>query len=129
MQCVAYNSLNAALTQRACYTDLAVLPRPPQLTNLCDEPDAASCFISTTFTNTLQSTIRSSIEQQSFKPIADIPAYLIRGPDDCTALIGGTVCLTVTFGGYPKPIVTWMRAVSHFHFITFTFYEQLTFYI
>lgn len=115
IQCVAYNSLNPKLTQCSYYTDLAVLPRPPQLTNLNDETDFGSYVIDSTFPSLLTRNPQSSIEQKLLKPIADIPAYLIRGPDDCTALIGGTVCLTVTYGGYPKPNITWMRAVSVTH--------------
>lgn len=42
----------------------------------------------------------------------DIPAHIIKGPDDCTVLIGSTVTLDVAYGGYPKPDVKWMRAVS-----------------
>lgn len=119
IQCVAYNSSNSKLTQRSYYTDLAVLPRPPQLTNLNDETDFGSYVMNSTFSSLLKLNPQSSIEQKLLRPIADIPAYLIRGPDDCIALVGGTVCLTVTYGGYPKPNITWMRAVcrlclSHF---------------
>lgn len=40
----------------------------------------------------------------------DIPAYITRGPEDCTVLVGGTVALDIQFGGYPQPDVKWMRA-------------------
>lgn len=124
IQCTVYNSLNPVLAQRSCYTDLAVLPRPPQLANIDTGPDTGSFFIhSQTINTTADLNPNKTITQQAFKPIADVPAYLIRGPDDCTALIGGTVCLTVTFGGYPKPSVKWLRAVSCnlIHFFLFNF--------
>lgn len=105
------------LTQRSSYTNLAVLPRPVQLANVNVDPDAGSFFVNTTTFHCTNLLPNTSITQQSFKPIADVPAYLIRGPDDCTALIGGTVCLTVTFGGYPKPSIKWLRAVSWIRFI------------
>lgn len=111
IQCVVYNSLNPVLTQRSCYTDLAVLPRPVQLINVNADPDVGSFFASATTVH-CSDLNPNPITAQTFKPIADVPAYLIRGPDDCTALIGGTVCLTVTYGGYPKPSIKWLRAVS-----------------
>lgn len=116
VQCIAYNSLNPVLAQRSRYTYLAVLPRPPQLINVNADPDADAgggfFFVNSTSVNCSDLHRTTSITQQAFKPIADVPSYLIRGPDDCTALIGGTVCLTVTYGGYPKPSVKWLRAVS-----------------
>lgn len=42
----------------------------------------------------------------------EIPAYIIRGPEDCSVLIGGTVTLEAIFGGYSQPKVKWYRAVS-----------------
>jgi len=42
----------------------------------------------------------------------DVPAYIIRGPDDCSVLIGGTVTLDVLFSGFPEPSVKWLKAVS-----------------
>lgn len=117
IQCIVYNSLNPVLTQRSCCTDLAVLPRPIQLANVDIDPDTAtgSYFINST---NIHCADLNPIAQQAFKPIADVPAYLIRGPDDCTALIGGSVCLTVTYGGFPKPSIKWLRAVSIFlHFL------------
>lgn len=115
IQCVAYNSLNPVQTQRSCCTDLAVLPRPVQLANVDIDPDSGSYFVNST--NVHGAADLNPITQQAFKPIADVPAYLIRGPDDCTALIGGTVCLTVTYGGYPKPSINWLRAVSYTRFV------------
>lgn len=104
-------------TQRSSYTYLAVLPRPPQLINVNVDPDADAgggfFFVNPTSINCSNLLRTTSITQQAFKPIADVPAHLIiRGPDDVVALIGGTVCLTVTYGGYPKPSVKWLRAVS-----------------
>lgn len=110
---MAYNSLNPVSTQRSCYTELAVLPRPVQLTNLNVNINGACETITATAIQTNDANLAATtLTQQTFKQIADVPAYLIRGPDDCTALIGGTVCLTVTYGGYPKPTVKWLRAVS-----------------
>lgn len=42
----------------------------------------------------------------------DVPPYIIQGPKDCSALIGGKVVLDVHFGGHPKPEVTWFKGVS-----------------
>lgn len=53
----------------------------------------------------------------------EIPAYIIRGPEDCTVLIGGTVTLEAIFGGYSQPKVKWYRAVSKF----FRFYLHSNF--
>ena len=44
--------------------------------------------------------------------IHDLTAYIIKGPDDCTVLIGDSIKLEVTFIGYPVPKVKWLRAVS-----------------
>lgn len=109
--------MNPGLAQRSCYTDLAVLPRPIQLANIEVDPEAGSFFINSQTVNCTDLKSNTPITQQAFKPIADVPAYLIRGPDDCTALIGGTICLTVTYGGYPKPSIKWLRAVSSFYAI------------
>lgn len=114
VQCLAYNSLNPSATQRSSYTELAVLPRPIQLTNLdVDINDIGTPFEANTSTEAItNATTTTAVTQQTFKQIADVPAYLIRGPDDCIALVGGNVCLTVTYGGYPKPTIKWLRAVS-----------------
>lgn len=45
----------------------------------------------------------------------DVPPYIVQGPKDCTALIGGNVFLSVLFGGHPKPEVTWFKGVSFFY--------------
>lgn len=114
--------MNALLAQRSCYTDLAVLPRPVQLANVEIDPDTAAFFINSKPIHCVDLNANTSITQQTFKTIADVPAYLIRGPDDCTALIGGTVCLTVTYGGYPKPSIKWLRAVSTSYFLFYFFF-------
>lgn len=128
VQCLAYNTLNPSATQRSSYTELAVLPRPIQLTNLDgDISDAVPPFEANAANDTANEAITnattSAVAQQTFKQIADVPAYLIRGPDDCIALIGGNVSLTVTYGGYPKPTIKWLRAVSiqYFEFNSFNF--------
>lgn len=41
------------------------------------------------------------------------PAYILCGPEDCTALIGGQVVLEVIYGGHPDPVVKWLKAVSY----------------
>lgn len=41
------------------------------------------------------------------------PAYIICGPQDCTALIGGQVVLEVIYGGQPEPVIKWLKAVSY----------------
>lgn len=43
---------------------------------------------------------------------ADIPSYIIRGPDDCTVLVGGKVTLDALFCAHPKPKIKWLKAVS-----------------
>lgn len=120
IQCTIYNPLNPGLAQRSCYTDLAVLPRPIQLANIEVDPESDLFFINSQTVNCSDLKPNTPITQHAFKPIADVPAYLIRGPDDCTALIGGTICLTVSYGGYPKPSIKWLRAVSSFS-ITYFF--------
>lgn len=45
----------------------------------------------------------------------DVPPYIVQGPKDCTALIGGDVLLNVVFGGHPKPEVTWFKGVSNLY--------------
>lgn len=119
VECMAYNPLNPQATQRSCYTDLVVLPRPIQLYNLDDfEIEPPILLSSTTIPapGTGAAAATRSLTTKTYKQIADVPAYVIRGPEDCTALIGGTVCLTVTYGGCPKPSVKWLRAVSIFLF-------------
>lgn len=135
IQCLAYNSLNPSATQRVSYTELAVLPRPIQLNNLNANDNTipyeakvisnngngngvAGAVVNEAITNATT----AAVAQQTFKQIADVPAYLIRGPDDCIALVGGNICLTVTYGGYPKPTIKWLRAVSTSSFIYLLFY-------
>lgn len=77
--------------QKVVHTDLIVLPEP-------------------------------TVERSDFEEDDDLcpdaynncPAYIIYGPQDCTALIGGTVILEVIHGGFPEPTIKWMRAVSYF---------------
>lgn len=44
------------------------------------------------------------------------PSYIICGPQDCTALIGGQVVLEVVYGGHPEPVIKWLKAVSYYYF-------------
>lgn len=131
VQCLAYNTLNPSATQRSSYTELAVLPRPIQLTNLdvninddAVPPFEENCAVHTPNEAITNATQTTAVGQQTFKQIADVPAYLIRGPDDCIALVGGNVSLTVTYGGYPTPTIKWLRAVSNNIFLKnfFLFY-------
>lgn len=52
----------------------------------------------------------------------DLPAYFIKGPADCTVLIGASITLEVTYVGVPEPKVKWLRAVSFYFYI---FIEQV----
>lgn len=108
---MAYNPLNPQVAQRSCYTDLVVLPRPIQLYNLDDIEIEPPILLSST-TIPASGIGSRSLTVKTYKQIADVPAYIIRGPEDCTALVGGTVCLTVSYGGCPKPTIKWLRAVS-----------------
>lgn len=98
IQCIAVDPAYPSITE-STFTELVVLPQPLQITNL----------------DLKQST---EVSKKSPRHAVDVPAYLVRGPDDCTVLIGGTVSLTVQYGGYPAPSIKWLRAVS-FHFLYF----------
>lgn len=49
----------------------------------------------------------------------DLPAYFVKGPADCTVLIGASIALEATYVGVPEPKVKWLRAVrlNSFHLI------------
>lgn len=119
VQCTAYNPINPFTTQRSCYADLAILPRPVQLIHLDNDFLFASTTISTTEVSS--PTVATPITELKFQSIADVPAYVISTPNDCTALIGGIISLTIQFGGFPVPTVKWLRAVSIFYFVCYKF--------
>ncbi|KAI8127587.1 smooth muscle, Myosin light chain kinase [Lucilia cuprina] len=79
------------------YTSLAVIPR------------------STTALKVLESTeipidLKTDLSQNHKNKERPQPAYILEGPKDCTALIGGCVRLSVIFEGLPKPQVRWFKA-------------------
>ncbi|XP_046811447.1 muscle M-line assembly protein unc-89 isoform X4 [Lucilia cuprina] len=79
------------------YTSLAVIPR------------------STTALKVLESTeipidLKTDLNQNHKNKDRSQPAYILEGPKDCTALIGGCVRLSVIFEGLPKPQVRWFKA-------------------
>lgn len=104
--------MNPTSTRRSCYTNLAVLPRPIELSNSVNYIESNADFIYESNQYNIDGKLFSAIAHHETKPIASVPTFLIRGPDDCIALIGGTVCLTVEYGGFPEPAVKWLRAVS-----------------
>uniref|UniRef100_A0A1A9UZC2 Myosin light chain kinase, smooth muscle n=1 Tax=Glossina austeni TaxID=7395 RepID=A0A1A9UZC2_GLOAU len=57
-----------------------------------------------------QLTTTTSSSNNSKGEIIRQPAYVLEGPNDCTALIGGCVRLSVIFEGVPKPQITWFKA-------------------
>lgn len=84
VKCVAVSPTHPDSVEATAFTDLVVLPTSSPTVSLETNP--------------------------SEQP--EIPAYIIRGPEDCSVLIGGTVILEAIFGGYSQPIVKWYRAVS-----------------
>lgn len=89
IKCVAYIQTDCDSPKTTVFTDLVVLPTALPTVTLETNP--------------------------SEQP--EIPAYIIRGPEDCTVLIGGTVTLEAIFGGYSQPTVKWYRAVSAWNFL------------
>jgi molybdopterin converting factor small subunit len=47
----------------------------------------------------------------------DVPALVLRPPDDVITLRGSTIVLEVAYQGHPDPNVKWMRAVSYLQII------------
>lgn len=93
IKCVAYLPTHPDSVETTVFTDLVVLPTASPTVTLETNP--------------------------SEQP--EIPAYIIRGPEDCSVLIGGTVTLEAIFGGYSQPKVKWYRAVSAFTFFFLDF--------
>lgn len=91
------------------YTSLAVIPRSTTSDNLIESTDIPTDF-KIPLSNNRKRTERS---QQ--------PAFILEGPRDCTALIGGCVRLSIIFEGLPKPQVRWFKAVSFFLFFSIKF--------
>uniref|UniRef100_A0A1B0FRK4 Ig-like domain-containing protein n=1 Tax=Glossina morsitans morsitans TaxID=37546 RepID=A0A1B0FRK4_GLOMM len=83
------------------YSSLAVLPRS---SNFFDNHSGP------TLVETQLTTTTSSSNSNSKGDIIRQPAYVLEGPNDCTALIGGCVRLSVIFEGVPKPQITWFKA-------------------
>lgn len=84
IKCVAYIPTHPDSAETTVFTDLVVLPTTSPAVTLETNP--------------------------SEQP--EIPAYIIRGPEDCSVLVGGFVALEAVFGGYSQPKVKWYRAVS-----------------
>ncbi|KAJ6643194.1 Myosin light chain kinase, smooth muscle [Pseudolycoriella hygida] len=85
IKCVAYipthpDSIDS--TETSVFTDLVVLPTTSPAVTLETNP--------------------------SEQP--ELPAYIVRGPEDCSVTVGGTVTLEALFGGYSQPTVKWYRA-------------------
>lgn len=85
------------------YTSLAVIPRSSASTYI--ESDNKT-------KDDLQKDLQKVENQHKSKDLLQQPAFILQGPSDCTALIGGCVRLSVIFEGLPKPQVTWFKAVS-----------------
>ncbi|XP_075167098.1 stretchin-Mlck isoform X2 [Haematobia irritans] len=83
------------------YTTLAVIPRPTtKHHNNSSEEHASIQPIKETAKDHSQ-----HLQQQQQQP-----ACILEGPQDCTALIGGCVRLSVIYEGLPKPQVIWYKA-------------------
>lgn len=92
--------------QAVCHTDLAVFPEIYKAfdeTN--DDVDGDNALVP------------FDCQELDFDNDPDniCPAYIICGPQDCTALIGGQVVLEVVYGGHPEPTIKWLKAVSYCH--------------
>lgn len=97
IKCTVYSSDNPKIFN-VYHTNLTVLPLPvsekyESIENLLDNNSNSSSVIN------------------------DLPAYFVKGPDDCTILIGTSIQLEATFVGYPQPKVKWLRAVSFLYII------------
>lgn len=77
------------------YTDLVVLPT-----------DSVHHF------NSLNLDTVNTVNHNCSHGDEELPAYISKGPEDCTALVGGNVTLNVTYGGFSQPKVKWLLAVS-----------------
>lgn len=84
IKCIASIPTHPDSIATTVYADLVVLPTP---------------------TSTLSIETNPSVQPE-------VPAYIVRGPEDCSVLTGGTVTLDAIFGGYSQPTVKWYRAVS-----------------
>lgn len=92
------------------YSSLAVLPRSSNFFDNHSGPTLVETQLTTTTSNSNSNSKGDIIRQ---------PAYVLEGPNDCTALIGGCVRLSVIFEGVPKPQITWFKAVSFVYFFSF----------
>uniref|UniRef100_W8AQC6 Myosin light chain kinase, smooth muscle n=1 Tax=Ceratitis capitata TaxID=7213 RepID=W8AQC6_CERCA len=55
------------------------------------------------------SNVDSTIEALSRSAQAELPACILEGPQDCTALIGGSVKLSVCYESVPRAEVSWFK--------------------
>lgn len=114
VQCTAYLPSNPIISQVSSYTDLAVLPAVSHVDVIESVNDSEE----------KQEEVEVEAEENKEEEQIEDPVCIIRTPEDCTALIGGTVILVAEFTGYPEPTVSWLRAVSKLLPI-FTFYIVL----
>ncbi|XP_037942022.1 myosin light chain kinase, smooth muscle-like, partial [Teleopsis dalmanni] len=76
-------------------------------TSLVVLPTAAATNDSSTVEH-IESTILPNVELEP----TDFPPYILLGPEDCTALIGGSVKLSISFESRPKAQIKWFKAIS-----------------
>lgn len=95
------------------YTTLTVIPKSSPTIHKNDEEPSTP--IQTTTTTASSSEEQSRETTTTAKDRLQQPACILEGPQDCTALIGGCVRLSVIYEGLPKPQVVWYKAVSTAH--------------
>lgn len=105
-------------TSLKSYTSLAVIPRSTTAVKLLETSVAAAVTapVTTEIPTDLSNNNNNNNNCNNYKnkERSQQPAYILEGPKDCTALIGGCVRLSVIFEGLPKPQVKWFKAVSFF---------------
>lgn len=111
-------------TSLKSYTSLAVIPRSTTAVKLLETSVAAAVTAPVTTkipTDLSNNNNNNNCNNYKNKERSQQPAYILEGPKDCTALIGGCVRLSVIFEGLPKPQVKWFKAVSFFKFFKYFF--------
>lgn len=58
------------------------------------------------------SDVHKKIEALNVSEQLEVPACILEGPQDCTALIGGSVKLSVCYEAVPRAQVCWYKGVS-----------------